>query len=89
MIPSWGVAAGRHVIITGIAGTDRRVLARVPGETGLDGNDGVLDVISTAQLLAAPGQQGIVGDMILANGNGALATARLVKSLPGQVIVIQ
>jgi len=89
MIPSWGVAAGRHVIITGIAGTDRRVLARVPGETGLDGNDGVLDVISTAQLLAAPGQQGVVGDMILANGNGALATARLVKSLPGQVIVIQ
>ena len=89
MIPSWGVAAGRHVIITGIAGADRRVLARVPGETGLDGNDGVLDVISTAQLLAAPGQQGVVGDMILANGNGALATARLVKSLPGQVIVIQ
>src|SRR6478672_5631670 len=89
MIPSWGVAAGRHVIITGIAGTDRRVLARVPGETGLDGNDGVLDVISTAQLLAAPGQQGVVGDMILANGNGALATARLVKSLPGQVIIIQ
>ena len=65
------------------------MLARVPGETGLDGNDGVLDVISTAQLLAAPGQQGVVGDMILANGNGALATARLVKSLPGQVIVIQ
>jgi two-component system cell cycle sensor histidine kinase PleC len=89
MIPSWGVAAGRHVIITGIAGADRRVLARVPGETGLDGNDGVLDVISTAQLLAAPGQQGVVSDMILANGNGALATARLVKSLPGQVIVIQ
>jgi two-component system cell cycle sensor histidine kinase PleC len=46
-------------------------------------------VISTAQLLAAPGQQGVVGDMILANGNGALATARLVKSLPGQVVVIQ
>ena len=49
----------------------------------------MLDVISTAQLLTAPGQQGIVTDMILPNGNGALAISLLVKSLPGQVIVIQ
>ena len=27
LIPSWGVAAGRHVIVTG---ADQRVLARVP-----------------------------------------------------------
>ena len=69
--------------------SDHRVLARIPVETGLGGSDRILDVISTAQLLAAPGQQGVVSDMILPNGNGALATARLVKSLPGQVIVIQ
>ena len=46
-------------------------------------------MISTAQLLAAPGQQGVVSDMTLPNGNGAMAISRLVKSLPGQVIVIQ
>src|SRR4029078_13159207 len=42
-----------------------------------------------AQLLAAPSQQGVVSDMTLPNGAGALAISRLVKSLPGQVIVIQ
>ena len=68
LIPSWGIAAGRHVIITG---ADQRVLARVPID-GLGETDRVLDIISTAQLLAAPGQQGIVTDMILPNGNGAL-----------------
>ena len=49
----------------------------------------ILDVISTAQLLSAPGAQNAVTDMILPNGGGALATQRMIKSLPGQVIVIQ
>jgi len=86
LIPAWAVAAGRHVIITG---ADYRVLARVPTEAGADGNDRVLDVISTAQLLAAPGQQGVVNDMTLPNGSGAMAISKLIKALPGQVIVIQ
>jgi two-component system cell cycle sensor histidine kinase PleC len=46
-------------------------------------------VISTAQLLAAPALHGEVADMILPNGNGALAISRVVKSLPGQVTIIQ
>src|ERR1700716_393832 len=86
LIPAWGVAAGRHVIVTG---ADRRILARVPVDTSLDEPDGILDIISAAQLLAAPGQQGVVSDMTLPNGNGAMATLRIVKALPGQVIVIQ
>ena len=86
LIPVWGVASGRHVIITG---SDHRVLARVPIESSLGGSDRVLDIISTAQLIAAPGQQGVVTDMTLPNGNGAMAISRLVKALPGQVIVIQ
>src|ERR1700712_4021177 len=85
LIPGWAVAAGRHVIITG---ADSRVLARVPTENS-GGSDRVLDVISTAQLLAAPGQQGVVNDMTLPNGSGAMAISKLVKALPGQVIVIQ
>ena len=32
LIPSWGIAAGRHVIVIG---ADQRVLARVPVENGL------------------------------------------------------
>ena len=69
LIPAWAVAAGRHVIITG---ADHRVLARVPDRRRRSAtNDRMLDVISTAQLLAAPGQQGVVNDMTLPNGNGA------------------
>ncbi len=86
LIPSWGMAVGRHVIVTG---ADQRVLARVPVEGGLGDPDRILDVISMAQLLAAPGQQTGVTDMILPGGGGALAVQRVVKSLPGQVIVIQ
>src|SRR4051812_20879305 len=85
LIPSWGIAAGRHYIITGV---EHRVLARLPVE-GPGESDRVLDVISTAQLLAAPGQQGVVNDMTLPNGSGALAISRLIKALPGQVVVIQ
>ena len=42
LIPSWGVAAGRHVIITG---ADQRVLARVPVETVLGDTAGVLEAM--------------------------------------------
>jgi two-component system cell cycle sensor histidine kinase PleC len=85
-IPSWGIAAGRHVLVTG---ADGRILARVPIDAVLGDSDRILDVISAAQLLTLPGQQGGVTDMILPNGGSALATLRPVKALPGQVIVIQ
>src|SRR5262245_21818397 len=86
LIPSWGSASGRHVIVVS---ADQRILARVPVEQGLE-PDRILDVISTAQLLGTPaGQQSTVTDMILPDGDGALAISVPVKSLPGQVIVIQ
>src|SRR4051794_8407861 len=86
LIPSWAGASGRHVIV---AGADQRILARVPVETGIGEPDKILDVISTAQLLTAPGAPNAITDMILPDGGGALATQRMIKSLPGQVIVIQ
>ncbi|HYI29506.1 MAG TPA: ATP-binding protein [Bradyrhizobium sp.] len=86
LIPSWGVAAGRHVIITG---ADQRVLARVPIETVLGDTAGILEAISAALALSGTSQQGNVTDILLPNGNGALAVQRVVKSLPGQVIIIQ
>src|ERR1700710_1240703 len=85
-IPSWGIAAGRHVLVTG---ADGRILARLPLDGELGDADRILDVISAAQLLTLPGQQAGVSDMILPNGGSALATLRLVRALPGQVIVIQ
>jgi two-component system cell cycle sensor histidine kinase PleC len=86
LIPSWGIAAGRHVIITG---ADQRILARVPVETSLGDPDRILDAISTAQLLAAPAHQGAITDMILPSGGVALAVQHVVKSLPGHVIIVQ
>jgi two-component system, cell cycle sensor histidine kinase PleC len=86
-IPSWGVAEGRHLIVTG---GDGRILARVPVTAAGDADgERILDAISAAQLLPMPGQQTAVTDIILPNGNSALAIQRAVKSLPGQIIVVQ
>jgi len=86
LIPSWGVAPERHVIVIG---ADQRVLARVPIEAAFGDTSRILDVISAALPLTAPGQQAGVTDITLPNGSGALAVQRVVKSLPGQVIIIQ
>ncbi len=86
LVPGWGMATGRHVIITG---ADHRILARLPIDASLGEADQLLDIISTAQLIAAPGHQGEVADMVLPNGRGALAVSRIIRSLPGQIVVIQ
>jgi two-component system cell cycle sensor histidine kinase PleC len=86
LIPSWAVAAGRHVIVTGI---DQRILARVPVESAIDDSASLLDIISAVVPSSPPAQPAAVSDFTLPNGDGALAVRRVVKSLPGQVIVIQ
>jgi len=86
LIPSWGVATGRHVIVTG---TDQRVLARIPFETASGESTRILDVIGAVLPLTVPGQQVSMTDITLPNGGGALAIQHVVKSLPGQVIIIQ
>ncbi|HLZ03889.1 MAG TPA: ATP-binding protein [Bradyrhizobium sp.] len=86
LLPAWGIAPGRHVIVVN---ADNRILARVPIEATLGESDGILDAISSAQLLASPGKQGSVTDLRVPNGNRAIATSQLTKALPGRVIVIQ
>lgn len=86
LIPWWGVAAGRHIIVIG---TDQRVLARVPVEAEIGETGRILDVIGASLPLAARGQQGSVTDITLPNGSGALAIQETVRSLPGQLIIIQ
>jgi two-component system cell cycle sensor histidine kinase PleC len=86
LIPSWGITTGRHVIVTG---ADRRILARIPIDAGLGDPSRILDVLSAALPLAVAGQQADVTDITLPNGSGALAIQRVIKSLPGQIIVIQ
>jgi two-component system, cell cycle sensor histidine kinase PleC len=86
LIPSWAIAAGRHVIVTG---ADQRILACIPVDAEFDDSAGMLDVISAALPLTTAGQQPGVTDITLPNGNGALAIQHAVKSLPGRVVIIQ
>jgi two-component system cell cycle sensor histidine kinase PleC len=86
LVPSWGIAAGRHVIVTG---ADQRVLARIPIYSSLGDSNRILEVISAAQPLVTLAQQSDVTTITLPGGDTALAVQRIVKSLSGQVVVIQ
>jgi two-component system, cell cycle sensor histidine kinase PleC len=86
LIPSWGRANGRHVIVTGAG---QHVLARVPVDGGIGNTANILEVIGAALPLASPDQPSAATDVTLPSGNGALAISRVIKALPGQVVVIQ
>jgi two-component system cell cycle sensor histidine kinase PleC len=86
LIPSWAIAAGRHIIVTG---ADQRVLARIPIDASFGDTDSILDVVSAALPLTTAGQQPGVTDITLPNGSTALAIQHVVKALPGRVIIIQ
>jgi len=86
LIPSWAIAAGRHVIVTG---ADQRILARIPIDAAFGDTDSILDVVSAALPLTTAGQQPGVTDITLPNGSTALAIQHVVKALPGRVIIIQ
>jgi two-component system, cell cycle sensor histidine kinase PleC len=89
LIPSWAIAAGRHVIVTGM---DQRILARVPVdpiESGIGDTSRIIDLVSGLLPLGLPGEVAGVTDITLPDGAEALAVRHVVKSLPGQVIIIQ
>ena len=86
LMPFWGIAAGRHVIVTG---SDQRILARIPIEVPAADAGRILDVLGATQQLTVLGTQTAIVEITLPGGNRALAAQRVVKSLPGQVIVVQ
>jgi two-component system, cell cycle sensor histidine kinase PleC len=87
LIPSWGIVAGRHIIVTG---ADQRVLARMPIKVAPGENSRILELLSTAQSPALRGTSpASVTDIVLLDGSSAYATQRVVRSLLGQVTVIQ
>lgn len=86
LIPSWGIAAGRHVIITG---ADRRVLARVPVEATTMTSGLLAETIAAASAQDLQGAQAGVIDIRLPAGNEMMASLRPVESLPGEIIVVQ
>jgi two-component system cell cycle sensor histidine kinase PleC len=86
LIPSWGIAAGRHVIILS---ADQSILARVPIDVPLGDANRILDVLSATQSMSTQSQRPEVFEVTLPGGSRALATQRIVKALPGQVVIIQ
>ena len=86
LMPSWGIAAGRHVIVTG---PDQRIVARIPIEVPAEDAGNILEVLGATQLLTAQGAQNAVVEVNLPSSGRGLAAQRVVKSLPGQVIIVQ
>jgi two-component system cell cycle sensor histidine kinase PleC len=86
LIPSWGSATGRHVLVTD---ADQRVLASVPADGAIGHPKGVLDAIGATLPPTSPGKSSAVVEVQLPNGNKAFAVQRTVKGLPGKVTVIQ
>ena len=86
LIPSWAIAAGRHVIVTGI---DQRILARIPIEATIGDPNRIIEVISATLPLGAPGKPAGVNEITLPSGDEVLAVRHVIKALPGQVTVIQ
>jgi len=83
LIPSWGIAAGRHVVVIG---ADARILAHLPIGTEPGGPDRIVDLIHASSSVAAE-PNGIL-DIGLPGGGGALAIRHDIQSLGGQMIVI-
>jgi two-component system cell cycle sensor histidine kinase PleC len=68
---------------------DQRILARLPAESGNGDTDRVLDFVSAVLPPGAQSQTTGVTEVTLPNGGEALALRNVIKSLPGQVIIIQ
>ena len=86
MLPSWGAASGRHVIITG---EGQHIIARVPPDDNADEPARLADILNATQLLTLQGSQTGAVDVAVPGAKHVLAAQRAIKSLPGQVVVIQ
>ena len=86
LIPSWGHADGRHVIVNNAG---QHVLARMPADGAIGATRSLLDAIGAALPPTNPGKPSAVVEVQLPNGNKALAVQRAVAALPGQITVIQ
>jgi two-component system cell cycle sensor histidine kinase PleC len=86
LIPAWGIAPGRHVILLG---ADQGILARMPADLPADDNTRVLDALNAAQNMSVQSPRTDVFDVTQADGSHALATRRIIRSLPGQIVVVQ
>ena len=86
LIPSWGIAAGRHIIV---AGPNQQLLAHIPIDASIEETSLILDAISAVQPAVGPDGQPAMVDLTMSGGVRAVATRRPIRSLSGQVVVVQ
>jgi two-component system, cell cycle sensor histidine kinase PleC len=86
LIPSWGIAAGRHVFLVDDVG---HVLARTPETTRTTIADLAADVIGGAEPLLTPASRVSATEVRLQNGTGALAALRSIRPESLQLIIVQ
>jgi two-component system cell cycle sensor histidine kinase PleC len=86
LMPAWGAAAGRHVVV---AGADLRAIARISPGAPADDGERLLEVLRSAQLLTLQGTQAGAVEVETPGAGSVFAAQRPLKSLPGQVIVVQ
>ncbi|MDQ8728586.1 ATP-binding protein [Bradyrhizobium sp. LHD-71] len=85
LIPSWGIAAGRHVFIVDDVG---RVLARTPETGGSGVANQAADILNGAEASLTPASRTGATEVQLPGGAGALAALRTLSSSPLQLIVV-
>jgi two-component system cell cycle sensor histidine kinase PleC len=81
LVPSWGIASGRQIVISG---ADQRILAEFSGENPVMAPDILLDTVEAAQ----PAQNAIA-ELKLPNGHRAMAIQHAIPSLPGRIVIMQ
>ncbi|MCL2714875.1 MAG: ATP-binding protein [Alphaproteobacteria bacterium] len=87
LLPSWGMAGGRHILVTTSA--ERRVLASISIDSSPAGSTLHLDSVATAQLLASSPTDGSLITLMLPGGTNAIATSRLLRALPARISILQ
>jgi two-component system cell cycle sensor histidine kinase PleC len=84
LMPSWGIAHGRHVVIIG---PDRRVIARIPSDTADATLAGVIERAS-AETSPALSESELLEFELDGHGS-ALVAQRAIAALGGKVLVVQ
>jgi two-component system cell cycle sensor histidine kinase PleC len=84
-LPNWAAGAGRRILV---ADGDGHITAAVPNDPQMIGR-GILDVLGPLQPLTTLGAAAGTREIMLADGEAAIATVRALKSPVGLFAVIQ
>jgi len=83
LIPAWGIAAERHVLVIG---PDQQVIASLPADNSLDGHRAFLASVIAASPFGAASS---ITDTTMPEGAKALATTRTLKYLAAHLVIVQ